>query len=55
MPTDVTLFDMLEDGILDGMSKQQVYAELQRIKVMYDAVYDYNMRVSRVYEKFPKE
>ena len=48
MPTDVTLFDMLEQGQLEGMTTIQLHGELERIKRMRDAVDAYEDLVFRV-------
>lgn len=45
MPTNVELFDMLEPGILAGMTEAELEAELAKAGQMRQAVYDYRKTV----------
>lgn len=41
MPTNVDLFNMLEEGNLRGLSKDALYQELHRTMRMFDEIHKY--------------
>lgn len=54
MPTNVELFDMLEPGILAGMTEAELQAELAKASQMRQAVDDYGTTVSEALWKLRK-
>lgn len=56
MPTNVELFDMLEPGILAGMTKEQLLNELDRALRMRVAVFNYHNDAVRALDNlYPEE